>query len=298
MLDEALQRMCRALTVGSSEDAAWIGVAAQAARTGTWPRPPGGAPALAAVLGRHPQQADLVAWWLELHGLQAVGDPGSAVGLPARVQRGRDQVRMRLVPGDPAFYLDECPVTVAAYRRFVEATRRRPPDSWREMRRYMDRPVVLVTRDDARAYASWAGARLPSRDEWTRAAYGGDGRAYPWGEAPPDADLACFASRGGPSRHWSQGLPVPGSRPEGAGPHGHLDLVGTVWEWCRDTAAEDEAEEDDEGRAPSLGGSFASTARDLVRGVVTWSVAESRHPDLGFRPALGLGDPGPGEGRG
>jgi iron(II)-dependent oxidoreductase len=51
---------------------------------------------------------------------------------------------------------------------------------------------VWVTREQARAYAAWAGGRLLTDTEWARACQGNVGRAYPWGEAAPDAKRANF----------------------------------------------------------------------------------------------------------
>jgi hypothetical protein len=57
---------------------------------------------------------------------------------------------------------------------------------------YAEHPAVWVTREQARAYAAWAGGRLPTEAEWMRACQGDDGRTYPWGDAAPDGQLANF----------------------------------------------------------------------------------------------------------
>lgn len=86
------------------------------------------------------------------------------------------------------FYIARHEVTNAEFRRYMDATGNPGP-------RYLTdrydpalarRPVVRVTWYQARDYAEWAGARLPTRLEWDRAARGVDGGLYPWGE---DNDL-------------------------------------------------------------------------------------------------------------
>jgi formylglycine-generating enzyme required for sulfatase activity len=67
--------------------------------------------------------------------------------------------------------------------------------------------------------------RLPTDQEWQRAAQGDDGRTYPWGNQQPDDQLANFIDNVG------QTTPVD-RYPAGASPYGVLDMAGNVWEWC------------------------------------------------------------------
>ena len=128
-----------------------------------------------------------------------------------------DETPRRVVRLEP-FRLARTPVTVEQYASFAAATGRAAPGG--EPRQ----PVTYVSHADALAFCAWAGARLPSEDEWEAAARGGDERLWPWGDSPPDATRALFdAGIGDPE-------PV-GSRPRGASAHGVLDLAGNVCEW-------------------------------------------------------------------
>jgi formylglycine-generating enzyme required for sulfatase activity len=94
-----------------------------------------------------------------------------------------------------------------------------------------DHPRVNVTWFEAVAFCRWLSeqvdyqVRLPTEQEWQRAAQGDDGRAYPWGEQAPTDWLANFDD------NVRKTTPV-GSYPKGASPYGVLDAAGNVWEWC------------------------------------------------------------------
>ncbi|MBN2340992.1 MAG: SUMF1/EgtB/PvdO family nonheme iron enzyme [Deltaproteobacteria bacterium] len=133
-----------------------------------------------------------------------------------------------------AFYLDTTEVTNEAYNACVEAGVCAPPKeldttkSGFEALRYFRRPlhpVTGVSRQDALTYCNWKGKRLPTEAEFERAARGDDGRMYAWGDDPPSDTRAVYASK------VTKDV---GSKPEGAGPYGHLDLAGNVWEWTAD----------------------------------------------------------------
>jgi formylglycine-generating enzyme required for sulfatase activity len=87
-----------------------------------------------------------------------------------------------------------------------------------------DHPV-RVSWHDAVAYATWAGKRLPSEEEWEKAARGTDGRKYPWGDEEPTPDLCNFGKNEGGT------TPVGKYSPQGDSPYGCADMAGNVWEW-------------------------------------------------------------------
>ena len=83
------------------------------------------------------------------------------------------------------------------------------------------KPVTWVSLEDARAYAAWAGKRLPHEWEWQYAAQGTDGRLYPWGNAE--------TPRRSRSTENGRELRPPtdvDAFPKGASPFGVMDMVG------------------------------------------------------------------------
>ena len=89
------------------------------------------------------------------------------------------------------------PSPTPSSRRFLDASGYRPKDDHNFLKDWINgtypegwakKPVTWVSIEDARAYAAWAGKRLPHEWEWQYAAQGKDGRPYPWGtEKNPDA---------------------------------------------------------------------------------------------------------------
>ena len=134
-----------------------------------------------------------------------------------------------------AFYIDKYPVTNAQFQRFLHASGYKPKDQHNFLKhwqggacpqRWDRKPVTWVSLEDARAYAAWAGKRLPHEWEWQYAAQGGDGRPYPWGKEPDPAAV--------PKREAGRELRPPtdvDAYPKGASPSGAMDLVGNVWQW-------------------------------------------------------------------
>ena len=198
-----------------------------------------------------------------------------------------------------AFDIMTTPVSNADYAVFVAATGHRSPkidaETWaayglvhryERTRRHAWRgtrfpggraahPVVLVSHDDARAYAAWlsreTGARwrLPSEEEWEKAARGADGRRFPWGEGFDEGRLN--SADAGPF----DTVPV-GEFRDGASPYGMLDAAGQVYEWTA-TAADD-------GRFVVKGGSWDDAGCGVCRPAARHArPGDLRHILIGFR---------------
>jgi formylglycine-generating enzyme required for sulfatase activity len=93
-----------------------------------------------------------------------------------------------------------------------------------------DLPVVAVSAFQAAAYCAWVGRRLPTQDEWERAARGLRGRLYPWGSRAPTPGQAYGIV--GAHRPASGPIPVEDPRvASGRTPEGVWQLIGNVQEW-------------------------------------------------------------------
>ncbi len=147
------------------------------------------------------------------------------------IQGSVDGLDLQITRLDKGFFAARMPVTNAHYALFVEKTQHKPPRHWegKYPHEIAERPVVNVTWHDAAAYAEWAGARLPTEEEWEKAARGYDGREYPWGEW---AEGRCNT--------YEEGIrdvsPVGQFSPTGDSPYGLQDAAGNVWEWTVLTA--------------------------------------------------------------
>lgn len=148
---------------------------------------------------------------------------------------------------DHDYFIDRFPVTNRQYKEFLDDERDHEvpyreenwaePYNWdRENRTFPkgkeDHPVVLVSYQDAVKFCEWRSGkdgheyRLPTDEEWERAARGSDGRVYPWGDEFDEKK--CNTSESG----IDTTAPVT-TYPDGASPHGCFDMAGNVWEWIK-----------------------------------------------------------------
>jgi len=185
-----------------------------------------------------------------------------------------------------SFFLDRNEVTVEDYYKFLKATNRRAPDrwskDWKEGKFTYDEsnlPATNVNWQDAKAYAEWAGKRLPTEVEWEYAARGGDGRLYPWGN---DFD---------PLRANVEGEKK-SLRPVGRYPQtgaGLFDMSGNAAEWTDSDAMNYPGSSASSQSGKSVrGGSYMSRRSEAtVTCRVALSAAVSRE-DVGFRCAMDI----------
>jgi iron(II)-dependent oxidoreductase len=200
---------------------------------------------------------------------------GTSDSGPAQNEKGQPPEGMALVPagpflygeGDeqrtlrlPAFWIDLFEVTNGRYGEF-RAREYNPIEA--------HRPIANVSWTQAMQFCRFSGKRLPTEQEWEKAARGDDGRRYPWGDTF-DPAVVNFGSR-------ERGATDVGKFEDGRSPYGLYDMAGNVMEWT---------DSGDDQVKVYRGGSWASPPSD-VRTTIRGSIGPShRLPDLGFRCAM------------
>jgi formylglycine-generating enzyme required for sulfatase activity/tRNA A-37 threonylcarbamoyl transferase component Bud32 len=162
-----------------------------------------------------------------------------------------------------------------------------------------DHPMNCVSFDDAAAFCTWAGKKLPSEEQWEYAARGADSRAYPWGHEPPSpkrvngCDEGCakaarrqsetIARRLEGDDRYESTSPT-GAFPEGVSAFGSFDMAGNVAEWV--DAPYCNYGQNTCGTAARVlrGGSWTSELEADLRSTARFKASPTaRQPDVGFR---------------
>lgn len=120
----------------------------------------------------------------------------------------------------PAFMIDKYEVTNKQFAKFnLDHKYGAGGDNY---------PVTMVSLDDANDHCAALDKRLPTEQEWEKAARGTDGRIYPWGDE--FNKLLCITKESVDEGKTSIIAPV-GSCEKGNSPYGIADMAGNVWEW-------------------------------------------------------------------
>jgi gamma-glutamyl hercynylcysteine S-oxide synthase len=152
------------------------------------------------------------------------------------------------------FLMDKFPVTNIEFKKFVEATNYKPNDDVSFLKHWIKNsipkgeenfPVVYVSYEDAKAYAQWAGTRLPTEMEWQYASQTPASNEWPWKQTKPvtrklryvTETLTVYSLEGispavcnlGDGKSYAVG-----KYPKGANAFGLQDLVGCVWQLTND----------------------------------------------------------------
>ena len=186
------------------------------------------------------------------------------------------------------FLIDVYPVTNMQYEKFMrgggysnekywtnegrqwkEENNVTRPKLWKDKKwNQAEYPVVGVSYYEAEAYAEWAGKRLPTEQEWEKAARGPEGREYPWGD---EFDKErCNINESGHNRTTRVTL-----YPNGISPYGCYDMTGNVWEWTT-------SDYDREAKV-LRGGSWNVNQRNARCAFRNWYFPAFRLNDVGFR---------------
>jgi iron(II)-dependent oxidoreductase len=170
----------------------------------------------------------------DVKGVMIEGDDipkGVDVQYPWETTAGREHHKLMDIK---SFFIDKYPVTNSQFKKFMDANHYKPADAHNFLKYWKNgtyptgwgnKPVTYVAIEDARAYAKWAGKRLPHEWEWQYVAQGMDGRLYPSGNKS-DSTIIPPADHNRAMREPTDVTAYPEQSVFGV-----KDLIGNVWQW-------------------------------------------------------------------
>jgi formylglycine-generating enzyme required for sulfatase activity len=186
-------------------------------------------------------------------------------------------------------------VKTLSYERYVDLDKkaRKMPKFgpiWDEKWKKADStfPMTELTADEAGAYCSWTGGRLPTEAEWEYSARAGQsGKIFPFSGDDDSREEANFSGIKGNDK-WEQAAPV-GSF--GANKWGLLDMAGNVWEWCSDFFTKTYFQELADSNMPIIDprGPSGKLLQHVVRGG-SWDSDPKEHLRISFREGHNYGN--------
>ncbi len=216
----------------------------------------------------------------------------------------------------PTFWIDKHEVTIGMYRRFLQSLKDHPtteydhpkqppgkshePGGWgtiyyeasrsgkyRGGKITLDSPVFNVDWFDAYAYAKWMGRRLPTEQEWEKAARGVKGAKYPWGDdfdpkkVNGSSDYDLDGGKKGRIDGWNW-WSIVDAVPDDISPFGAVGMAGNLFEW---SGSWDKSPRNANEVLPVIrGGSFNSPDVSVTQRTIVFQPLQSDWA-LGFRTA-------------
>ncbi|MEN8180099.1 MAG: SUMF1/EgtB/PvdO family nonheme iron enzyme [Pseudomonadota bacterium] len=245
--------------------------------------------------------------------LAKLGDPRPGIGLD---ERGLPDIDWVEIPAGPfiygegreqqeidlkSFMISRYPITHLQFQAFIDAGGYKDKRWWKDLKKpkpeksrwdQPNRPRTDMDWYEAVAFTRWLAAqlnqpiRLPTEQEWEKAARGTDGRAFPWGDEYINgtANVDESSNKG----DYLEQTTAVGLYPQGQSPFNVMDMASNVWEWCLNKYDHPEQiEPDTTGDSRVLrGGSWFNNpefARAAFRGRLNPFV---RDDDCGFRVVL------------
>ena len=173
-----------------------------------------------------------------------MGTPADIQGMWANYERPAHQVTLS------SYWIYKYDVTVAQYRVFCTATGRALPEfpkddySWKGKKSWehpglQQHPIVNVSWNDAKAYADWAGVKLPTEAQWEYAARGPKGNNYSWGGIATIDDFRSGWDKTKCANYFNSYKVGKSTWPVGSFQYDTSwcdaqDMAGNVWQWCTD----------------------------------------------------------------